>query len=61
MPSWVWTLIYIVGVLCCIWCVVDVWKHKVGVIWKIILTILLLCCSWIGLLVYYLIVRNLLK
>ncbi len=61
MPHWVWVLIYVVGVIFTIWCVVDLWKHKIGLIWKIILTIVLLCCSWVGLLVYYLIIRNLIK
>ncbi len=61
MPSWVWTIIYIVGVIFAIWCVIDVWKHKIGILWKIILTICLLAFSWIGLLVYYIFIRGMLK
>ncbi|MBQ8838282.1 MAG: hypothetical protein IJ005_03070 [Bacteroidales bacterium] len=52
-------LIWLVGVICCIWCIKDVWsKPKVDQVVKIILTIALLCFSWIGLAVYYFILKD---
>jgi len=53
------TIIYIVGIVFAIWCVLDIFKHKkLGLLWKIVLAIAVLATSWIGLLVYYFIIRN---
>lgn len=52
-------IIWLVGVLCCIWCIRDLWnKKKVDQLTKVILTIALLLCSWIGLAVYYFILKD---
>ncbi|MGN1219311.1 MAG: hypothetical protein ACI4TU_00035 [Candidatus Cryptobacteroides sp.] len=52
-------LIWLVGVICCIWCIKDVWSKKnVDTLIKIILTIALLAFSWIGLAVYYFIIKD---
>lgn len=52
-------IIYIIGIIAAIWCVIDIFKHnKLDLIWKIVLTIAVLATSWIGLLVYYFIIRN---
>ncbi len=52
-------IIWLIGVICCIWCILDVFKKtsiSVGV--KILITILLLITSWLGLIIYYFIVRK---
>ena len=43
-------IIWLVGVICCFWCIKDVWsKTSVDNVIKILLTLGLLCFSWIGL------------
>ncbi len=52
-------LIWIAGVICCIWCIKDVWaKTSVDTLIKVLLTVGLLCFSWIGLAVYYFIIKD---
>ena len=52
-------IIWLVGVICCIWCIKDVWaKPKLDKVIKLVLTIALLCFSWIGLAVYYFILKD---
>lgn len=51
-------LIWLVGVICCIWCIKDVWSKKLDTVVKVLLTIALLAFSWIGLAVYYFLLRN---
>lgn len=52
-------IVYIVGIIAAIWCVLDIFKHKsLSLLWKIVLTIAVLATSWIGFLVYYFLVRN---
>ena len=52
-------IIYIVGILCAIWCVLDIFKHdSLSTLWKIILTIAVLATSWLGAAIYYFIVRK---
>ena len=52
-------IIWLVGVICCIWCIKDVWsKTKIDTIIKILLTVGLLAFSWIGLAVYYFILKD---
>ncbi len=51
-------IIWIVGLLCAIWCVLDIFKKKsLSTVQKILLAILVLIFSWVGLIVYY-IFRN---
>lgn len=53
------TIIYIVGLIAAIWCVLDIFKKpKLDLLWKIVLAIAVLATSWIGLLVYYFIIRE---
>ena len=55
-------IIYIIGVVLCIWCVYDLFAHKtIQLIWKVIIAILLLYFSWLGLLLYYFILRGMIK
>ncbi|MBQ8500171.1 MAG: hypothetical protein IJ495_05680 [Bacteroidales bacterium] len=52
-------IIWLVGVICCIWCIKDVWsKGHVDALIKILLTVCLLCFSWIGLAVYYFVIKD---
>lgn len=53
------TIIYILGIIAAIWCVLDIFKaKKVELIGKIIIAVLVLATSWIGFAVYYFIVRK---
>lgn len=52
-------IIWLIGVICCIWCILDVFKKKsIGLGVKILIAILLIITSWLGLLIYYFIVRK---
>ncbi|MBR4826504.1 MAG: hypothetical protein IKZ91_01305 [Bacteroidales bacterium] len=53
------TIIYILGIVAAIWCVLDILKKpKLDLLWKIILIIAVLATSWLGFLVYYFIIRQ---
>jgi hypothetical protein len=52
-------ILWIIGLVCCIWCIKDVWsKSHVDTLIKVLLTVGLLAFSWIGLAVYYFIVKD---
>jgi len=52
-------IIWLVGVICCLWCIKDVWNKKnLDTVVKALLTVGLLCFSWIGLAVYYFILKD---
>ena len=52
-------IIYILGIVIAIWCVLDIFKKpKLDLIIKILLAIAVLATSWIGFLVYYFLIRN---
>ena len=52
-------LIWLVGAICCIKCIQDVWSKKnQSTLIKILLTLGLLAFSWIGLAVYYFILKD---
>lgn len=53
------TILWIVGIICCIWCIKDVWtKKNVDTVIKVLVTVGLLCFSWLGLAVYYFILKD---
>ena len=53
------TIVYVVGLIAAIWCVLDIFKKpKLDLLWKIVLAIAVLAFSWIGLLVYYFLIRD---
>ena len=53
------TLIYILGIVAAVWCVLDIFKHnKLEPLYKILLSIAVLAFSWIGLAVYYFLIRD---
>ena len=51
-------ILYIVGLVCAIWCVLDVFKKNIDLPWKLIVAVLVLGPSWVGLAVYYFLVRE---
>lgn len=52
-------LIYILGVIIAIWCVLDIFKKtKIGLIGKILLSIAVLAFSWVGFIVYYFLIKD---
>ena len=53
-------LVWLAGLICCIWCIKDVWNNKkhLDQVVKIILTVALLAFSWVGLAVYYFILKD---
>jgi len=51
-------IIWLIGAICCIWCIKDVWSKNLDTVIKIVLTVALICFSWIGLAVYYFLLRN---
>lgn len=50
-------LVYILGIIVAVWCVLDIFKKNHGLLFKIILAVVVLAFSWVGALVYY-IFRN---
>ena len=51
-------ILWVVGLICCIWCIKDVWAKKLDTVVKVLLTIALLCFSWVGLGVYYFLLKD---
>lgn len=52
-------IIWVVGLICCLWCIKDVWKKpNLDTVVKIILIVALLCFSWVGLAVYYFLLKD---
>jgi len=53
------TIVYILGIVVAIWCVLDIFKKpKLGLIGKILLSILVVAFSWVGFVVYYFIIKD---
>lgn len=52
------TIIWIVGIVCTVLAIVDVFKKNITTLGKIIMTVLLLLTSWIGLALYYFWAKN---
>ena len=46
------TILYIVGLVCSIWCVLDIFKKNITLPGKLIASIVVLATSWIGLALY---------
>ena len=52
-------IIYILGIIIAIWCVLDIFKKpNLGLIGKILLSIAVLAFSWVGFVVYYFILKD---
>lgn len=46
-------ILYIVGLVCAIWCVLDIFKQNITLPGKIIATVVVLATSWLGVALYY--------
>lgn len=51
-------IVYILGVIVAIWCVLDILKKNCDLVKKILLIILVLAGSWVGVCIYYFWLRN---
>ena len=52
-------IVYILGVIIAIWCVLDIFKKtSIGIIGKILLSFAVLAFSWIGFIVYYFLIKD---
>lgn len=51
-------ILYLVGLFCAIWCVLDIWKKPITMPGKLITALCVLLTSWVGILVYYLWARH---
>lgn len=54
-------IIYILGVIAAIWCVLDILKKKCDGLMKILLIVGVLATSWLGVIVYYFLLRKNIK
>ena len=53
------TILYVLGIVCAVWCVYDIFTTaKCGLLGKILASILVLAFSWIGFAIYYFLVRG---
>lgn len=52
------TVIWLVGVVCAIWCVLDIFKKTISTGGKVIASLVVLLTSWGGLAVYFLYGRD---
>lgn len=51
-------VIYILGIIATIWCILDIFKKDLDLLWKIILCVAVVCTSWIGFAAYYFYIRK---
>ncbi len=52
-------IIYVLGILAAVWCVLDIFKKSGwSILKKIIVAVLVLATSWIGFAVYYFVLRS---
>lgn len=51
-------IIWLAGVVCAIWCILDIWKKNINQTGKIIAAIVVLLTSWLGIAVYYFYAKN---
>ena len=47
------TILYLAGLVCAIWCVLDILKQPIGLGGKLVVAIAVLATSWVGIAVYY--------
>lgn len=53
------TILYILGIVAAVWCVLDIFKKtKIDTVMKIIIAVAVLATSWVGFAVYYFLVRS---
>ena len=47
------TIVWLIGLVCAIWCVLDIFKKNISTGGKVIAAVVVLLTSWVGLVVYY--------
>ena len=47
------TIVWLIGLVCAIWCVLDIFKKNISTGGKVIAAVVVLLTSWVGLAVYY--------
>ena len=47
------TILYLAGLVCAIWSVIDILKQPIGLVGKLVVAIAVLATSWVGIAVYY--------
>lgn len=47
------TILYLAGLVCAIWCVLDILKQPIGLMGKLVTAIAVLATSWVGIALYY--------
>ena len=52
------TIIFLAGLACAIWCVLDILKQPVGTMGKLIVAIAVLATNWVGIALYYFWIRH---
>ena len=53
------TIVYVLGIVAAVWCVLDIFKHnKLEPLYKVLLSIAVVAFSWVDFLVYYFLIRN---
>lgn len=52
------TILYLAGLICAIWCVIDIFKKPIGLIGKIITAVVVWSTSWVGVILYYFWIRH---
>ena len=53
MIGFMGTIIYLAGLVCAVWCVLDIWKKPMALPGKVITALADLLTSWVGSLIYY--------
>jgi len=51
-------IIWLIGLVCAVWCVLDIFKKNISTVGKVITSVIVLLTSWVGLLVYYFYARE---
>ena len=46
-------ILYLIGLICSIWCVLDIFKKNIQLPGKLIVSLVVLATSWVGLVLYY--------
>ena len=47
------TIVWLIGLVCAIWCVLDIFKKNISTGGKVIAAVVVLLTSWVGLAVYH--------
>ena len=47
------TIVWLIGLVCAIWCVLDIFKKNISTGGKVIAAVVVLLTSWLGFAVYY--------